>query len=98
MQRREIRTRYDITRVHSVFVLDKAEAIHELDLGNLTGAMGVEVVLNIGLGSYNSHGPVSEAIHASRNLHEGIAQQPSLLASSDSKGIPAFHRPISASP
>ena len=48
-----IRTRYNIARIHGVFVLNKAEAIHELDLGNLTGAMGVEVVLNIGLGSYN---------------------------------------------
>ena len=36
-----------------VLVLDEAEAIHELDLRNLAGAMGVEVVLNIGLGSYN---------------------------------------------
>lgn len=36
-----------------VFVLDEPEAVHELDLGNLAGAMGVEVVLNIGLGSYN---------------------------------------------
>lgn len=41
----------DITRIHGVLVLDEAEAIHELDLGNLAGAMGVEVVLNIGLGS-----------------------------------------------
>lgn len=40
-----------ITRVHGIFVLDEAKAIHELDLGNLAGAMGVEVVLNVGLGS-----------------------------------------------
>jgi hypothetical protein len=46
-----LRTRDDIARVHVVLVLDEAEAIHELDLGNLAGAMGVEVVLNIGLGS-----------------------------------------------
>lgn len=44
-------TRYDIARIHGVFVLDKAEAIHELNLRDLAGAMGVEVVLNIGLGS-----------------------------------------------
>ena len=50
-----LHTRNDIARIHGVFVLDEAEAIHELNLGNLAGAMGVEVVLNIGLGSY-SHG------------------------------------------
>ena len=50
------RTRHDIARVHVVFVLDEAEAIHELDLGNLAGAMGVEVVLNIGLGSCSKSG------------------------------------------
>ena len=49
----KIRTRYDIARIHGVLVLDKAEAIHKLNLGDLAGAMGVEVVLNIGLGSYN---------------------------------------------
>lgn len=43
----------DIACVHVVLVLDEPEAVHELDLGNLAGAMGVEVVLNIGLGSYN---------------------------------------------
>ena len=45
------RTRNDIARIHRILVLNKAEAIHELDLGDFTGAMGVEVVLNIGLGS-----------------------------------------------
>lgn len=48
-----IRTRDNVARIHGVFVLDEAEAIHELDLGNLAGAMCVEVVLNIGLGSYS---------------------------------------------
>ena len=33
--------------------------------------MGVEVVLNIGLGSYKSHGPVSDAMPASQSgLHD----------------------------
>lgn len=40
-----------ITSVHGVLVLDEAEAIHELNLSDLASAMGVEVVLNIGLGS-----------------------------------------------
>lgn len=47
-------TRNDIASIHCVAVLDEAEAIHELDLSDLTGAMGLEVVLNIGLGSYGS--------------------------------------------
>ena len=46
-------TRHDITCVHSIFVLNKAKAVHKLDLGDLASAMGVEVVLNIGLGSYS---------------------------------------------
>ena len=53
-------TRHDITCVHSIFVLNKAKAVHKLDLGDLASAMGVEVVLNIGLGSYSARGPVSE--------------------------------------
>jgi hypothetical protein len=53
-------TRHDITCVHSIFVLNKAKAVHKLDLGDLASAMGVEVVLNVGLGSYSARGPVSE--------------------------------------
>lgn len=53
-------TWHDITRIHRVFVLNEAKAIHELDLGDLASAMGVEVVLNIGLGSYSARVPVSE--------------------------------------
>ena len=49
---REGRTRDDVTCVHLILVFDEAEAIHELDLGNLAGAMGVEMVLNVRLGSY----------------------------------------------
>lgn len=55
-----IRTGHNVTRVHRIFVLDEAKAVHELDLGDLASAMGVEVVLNIGLGSYSARGPVSE--------------------------------------
>ena len=47
-------TRNDITRIHRIAVLDEAEAIHEFDLSDLTGAMALEVVLNIRLGSYGS--------------------------------------------
>ena len=52
-------TWHDIARVHRVFVLDEAEAIHQLDLGDLTRAMGVEMVLNIGLCSCSA--PVQSA-------------------------------------
>lgn len=54
------RTRHDIARIHRIFVLDEAKAVHKLDLGDLASAMSVEVVLNIGLGSYSARGPVSE--------------------------------------
>lgn len=50
----------DIARIHGIFVFDEAKAIHELDFGDLAGAMGVEVVLNIGLGSCITI-PVSDA-------------------------------------
>jgi hypothetical protein len=43
-------TRDDVTRVHCVLVLDEAKAVHELDLGDLTGAMGVEMGLDLSLG------------------------------------------------
>jgi hypothetical protein len=34
-----VKGRDDVTGVHGVFVLDEAEAVHELDLCNLTSAM-----------------------------------------------------------
>jgi hypothetical protein len=40
----------DVACVHAVFVLDEAEAVHELDLGDLTSSMAGEVVLDVGLG------------------------------------------------
>jgi hypothetical protein len=39
----------DIARVHGIFVLDEAEAVHEFDFCNLAGAMGLEMSFNIGL-------------------------------------------------
>jgi len=45
-----ILTRDDVTRIHGVLVLNEAEAIHELDLGDLASAMGLEVGLYFGLG------------------------------------------------
>lgn len=43
----------DIARIHRILVLDEAEAIHELDLCDLSGAMGRKVRLDISLGSYS---------------------------------------------
>jgi len=40
----------DVTRIHGIFILNEAEAIHELDLGDLPSAMGREVILDILLG------------------------------------------------
>lgn len=48
----------NIPGIHGILVLNEAEAVHELDLGNLTGAMGREVSLDIGLGSWR-RAPVS---------------------------------------
>jgi hypothetical protein len=49
---RGILTRNDIACVHGILILDEGETIHELHLGDLSGAMGSEVVLDVGLGSY----------------------------------------------
>jgi hypothetical protein len=40
----------DIAGIQRILVLDKTEAVHKLDLGDLTSAMLGEVVLDIGLG------------------------------------------------
>jgi hypothetical protein len=44
-------TRDNIASIHRILVLDEAEAVHEFDLGDLSGAMGIEVGLDISLGS-----------------------------------------------
>lgn len=43
------RTWNDIAGIHGILVFDEAKAIHELDLGNLTSAMSLEVRLDVGL-------------------------------------------------
>jgi hypothetical protein len=47
----EQHTRHDITRIHGVLILDEAEAVHELDLGDLASSMGGEMLLNVTLSS-----------------------------------------------
>jgi hypothetical protein len=39
-----------IAGIHSILVFDESEAIHELDLGDLSCAMSVEMGLDISLG------------------------------------------------
>ena len=41
-------TGHDISRIHGILVLDESEAIHELDLGDLAGAMCSKVRLDVG--------------------------------------------------
>jgi hypothetical protein len=36
-----------IAGIHSILVFDEPEAIHELDLGDLSGAMSVEMALDV---------------------------------------------------
>lgn len=53
-------TRNDITGIHGILVFDESKAVHELDLGDLSSAMSVEMGLDISFGSY---GVVSIAEH-----------------------------------
>jgi hypothetical protein len=41
-----------IAGIHSILVFDESEAIHELDLGDLSGAMSVEMGLDISFGGW----------------------------------------------
>ena len=41
-----------IAGIHSILVLNESEAIHELDLGDLPGAVSVEMGLDISLGGW----------------------------------------------
>ena len=43
-------TRYDVARIHGIFILNEAKAVHKLDLGNLASAMSRKVTFNILLG------------------------------------------------
>ena len=41
-----------IAGIHRILVLDESEAIHELDLGDLSGAMSIEMGLDISFGGW----------------------------------------------
>lgn len=45
-------TRYNITGIHGILIFNEAEAVHQLDLGNLSRAMGAEVFLDILFGDF----------------------------------------------
>jgi hypothetical protein len=40
-----------VSRIHSILVLDEAEAVHELDLGDFACAVGSKMRFDIVLGS-----------------------------------------------
>lgn len=42
----------DVTGIHGILILNEAEAVHQLDLRDLSGAMGTEVCLDVGLGDF----------------------------------------------
>lgn len=44
-------TRNDVSGIHRILVFDEAKAVHQLDLGDFSGAMSRKVSLDIGLGS-----------------------------------------------
>ena len=50
----------DILSIHGVIVFDESKAIHEFDLGDITGTMFLEVRLNVFLGDCSSGLKVSE--------------------------------------
>jgi hypothetical protein len=52
----KVPTRNNIASVHFVFILDEAEAVHELDLLDGTATMLGEVILHFGLGCYSNPG------------------------------------------
>lgn len=67
----ELLTGNDIACIHCILVLDEAEAIHELDLGDFASAMGLEMGLDIGLGGIA--GEVAQIKAGRRNLgHTGL--------------------------
>lgn len=82
-------TRNDIARIHRVLVLDKTEAVHELDLGNLASAMGREVGFNVSFGGWMStlaatrqrcHASLGPAIVATNNkLRQALNQGEGVL-------------------
>ena len=45
-------TRNNVAGVHSILILDKPEAVHKLDFGDLAGAMSRKVGFHIGLGCF----------------------------------------------
>ena len=45
-------TRHHISRIHRIVILNESKAIHELHLGNVASAMGLEVFLDIFLGGW----------------------------------------------
>lgn len=69
---RSMESRDDIPSVHGILVLNEAESIHKLDLGDLACAMGREVRLNVCFSRYTgevSSGCPWKALHP--GVHDG---------------------------
>lgn len=64
-------TRNDITGIHGIIVFDESKAVHKLDLGDLSSAVGFEMRLDISLGSYSEVRKVNLA--STRSRLEAIA-------------------------
>lgn len=67
----------NVTGVHGIVVFNETEAVHELDLGDLASAMGLEVSFDIGLGGTSGEIPQVEA--GGRDFrHGGVVGGPKL--------------------
>jgi len=63
----------DIPGVHGVLILNEAEAVHNLDLCDLAGAMLGEMSLDVGLGRCCVCACASSAMRGSRAKHQNYA-------------------------
>lgn len=60
----------DITGIHGILVFDESETIHELDLGDLPGAMGVEMIFNISFGGCRGISKAERSIPSAQNQQQ----------------------------
>jgi hypothetical protein len=77
----------DVAGIHGILVFDEAEAVHQLDLGDLTGAVGLEVTFDLGLCGIARQ--VAQVETRRRDLsHGGVG--------AESGGGPSLERDVSA--
>lgn len=66
------RTRNDIPSIHGILVLDEAETVHKLDLGDLAGAMAGKVSLDVGLSNFGREESVSVKVSSTLLARDGL--------------------------